>query len=879
MKKLIALMLAVLMVAGLFAGCSDTKPTNGPTNVENKPTQQNPTNGGDQGDVDNNKYYVDYENNMVYAGSANITLNPNTQGGEVGYDVYKGEAGKDYTDPKYYTYHDYTSGMSNLKWSTHTWETSDDSAILSYITSPFYTFYLNSTGDGWSVACEMAAELPVDVTSQYVGQFGIEEGDTLQAWKIALNPNCTWEDGTPINADSYIYSAKELLDGKMMNRRADSLYAGDFVIYGAEAYLKSGLVVTSILDQVGLGKDNLTLGADGVYYYEGAPCKIMVGVANSYWLNGYSLATYVNAYGDQYFGMTYWQNLVDATGEDGYAPLTEETYAWLVDVITGNPAWGETEANFACYVQTDVANPEYSWDGVGFLKTGEYELVMIVTEPIQNPNYYVPYNLSSTYLVYEPLWESCKSWWDGNNNKVEAGSPNAVQVTTNYCTSKETTISYGAYKMSYFELDKQYNLVRNEEWYGYKDNNHLGMYQTDEIEVTVIANHATAMLAFASGEIMGVGLQQEDMETYGSSENLLYTPQSYTTKLTFNTDKAALEARGTQVLYNVNLRKAFSLSIDRAKYCSSLTAGHLPGHGLLNSMYVYDPFTGAAYRDTDAAKEALVKLHGLTYGDAEDAEYGDLDEAYEAITGYNPNEAREIMQKAYEECVADKLYDGSSVIQLELCVYASDEIYVKMFNFLNDALKDACVGTGFEGKLELKMKEDADYYETMYSGNTDIIFSTWGGAAYSPYTMLDQCYCDASDGSGNQMEYGFDTSKYMLTIYVNGHEFVTDLKTWAAWAGNKDVTITSKDGEMTLDRFGAYDAESRSAMFAKMEYAFLSYYATTPIYYRNSVSVFSKKINYATTKYVDLVGYGGIEFITYNYDDAEWEAVRADIKY
>ena len=130
--------------------------------------------------------------------------------------------------------------MNNLKWSTHTWETHDDGTVLDYISNGFYQFELNSTKDGWAIACEMAASLPVDVTADYVGKYGIQEGEKAKALKIALNPDACWEDGTPINADSYIYSYKELIDPKMMNRRADSLYASEFEIYGAKEYLYQG---------------------------------------------------------------------------------------------------------------------------------------------------------------------------------------------------------------------------------------------------------------------------------------------------------------------------------------------------------------------------------------------------------------------------------------------------------------------------------------------------------------------------------------------------------------------------------------------------------------------------------------------------------------
>lgn len=879
MKKFLALLLAVIMVLSLVACGGDTNTTTG----SNTTTGNDTTAGTTAPVVLENNYSVDYSNNSVNAGSVIANLNESEGGGEVGYDVYAGISGKDYTDPEYYTYQDYTGGTTDMKWSTHTWETNEDSAILDYISAGFYTFALNSTKDGWSVVCEMASELPVDVTSEYVGKYGIEEGDTLKAWKIKLNENACWEDGTPINADSYIYSYKELLDPLMKNRRADSVYAGDFQIVGAKNYFYQGQKVFSVINSTD-GENclyafaDLVKGEDG-YYYNAEGQRAAFGLNEAYaWMGG---SNALSAYYDAGYIPTEgcWDVLSAAADANGYAPLTDETIAALL-LFTSSDVWGnETEADLAYYITFEYSYGDASWDDVGIIKTGEYEIVLISTLPIENPNYYVPYNLSGTYLVYESLWESCKSYWDADGNQVTADADNIASITTNYCTNVETTMSFGPYKLSYFELDKQYNLTRNDKWYGYSDGKHLGQYQTDEISVQVIADHATALMAFQAGMIDGVGLQQEDMEKYGSSDYLVYTPESYTTKLTFNTDVEALTSHetGSQVLANANFRKAFSLAIDRNTFCSSYTAGHLPGYGLLNTMYVYDPFSGATYRGTDGAMDALVQLYGLTYG--EDGEYGDLEEAYEAITGYDMTAAKALMAQAYDECVSSGLYDGSSNITLEICVYNSDEIYVKMFNFFNDALKAACVGSGFEGKVELVMKADADYYHTMYSGNTDIIFSTWGGAAYSPYSMLDQVYCDASDGSGNQMEYGFDTTKVMVTINVDGHEVTASLYDWAAWAGAKEITLTSDDGELTLARFGEYDADTRSAMFSKLEYAYLAFYATTPLYYRNSVSIHSQKINYGTDEYVDLVGRGGLQFVTYNYTDTEWAAVAGTLTY
>ena len=126
-----------------------------------------------------------------------VTLEKNEASAQaVSTDQYVGEAGKDYTDEKVYTYNSYTSGInSSLNWDPLSWETNEDSDILSYVSSGFYTFVLNPTKDGYSIAPELAAELPVDVTAEYVGQYGVKEGETAKAWRIALNPDASSPSG------------------------------------------------------------------------------------------------------------------------------------------------------------------------------------------------------------------------------------------------------------------------------------------------------------------------------------------------------------------------------------------------------------------------------------------------------------------------------------------------------------------------------------------------------------------------------------------------------------------------------------------------------------------------------------------------------------
>ena len=798
------------------------------------------------------------DGNTVYAGS--VTTQEGEDGaGELNYNVYKGEEGKDYTDEKVYTYNDYIAGTTNMKWGTVNWETNEDSYVLSKITSGFYNFYLNDTKDGWAIGCDMASELPVDVTSDYVGSYGIEEGDTAKAWKITLNPDACWEDGTPINADSYIYSYQQLLDPIMLNRRADSLYAGDFQIYGAKNYVYQGRTSFNALGES--VEDYLANGGDESQLY--------IDVT-SFW-------NVTAEDGSQYVSITDETPIRDEAVEDENADEAYVSGKYLYETYL---APGASNADSAAdYVGTMQAyEADYSFDNVGIFKTGDYEIVFVTTSPVASPDYYVPYNLSSTYLVYEDLWESCKTYFNSNGDQVDADSDDIASITTNYGTSAETTMSFGPYRLDYFELDKQITFTRNDNWFGYKDGKHTGMYQADNISCQVIAEQSTALLAFLNGEIDNVSLVASDMSTYGSSDYIRYTPQSYTTKLTFNTDLAKTTERGTQILTNLNFRKAFSYAIDRNTFAASYTSAGTAGFGMLNNLYVYDPYTGATYRDSEGAKEALCNLYGMTWG--EDGDYEDLDEAYEAITGYDITYAQSLMQQAYDECTGDGLYDGESSVEIELRVYQSDDTYVQMFNYLNSCLEAACEGTGFEGKVSMKMVVDADYYETNYSGGADMIFTTWGGATYSPWTVLYECYCDASDGSGQQMEYGFDTSAINVVIDVDGATFTQPLQTWALWAdGDVNTVLTSDDGSVTLDAFADYSYDTEAEIYGKLEYALLSYYTTTPLYYRNSGSLVSQKGDYAVTQYVDLVEFGGIEYYTFDYDDTEWEAVKGSLTY
>lgn len=766
--------------------------------------------------------------------------------GEVNTAVFAGEPGKDYTDEKVYTYNDYMGGMGGgLDWNPHTWEVNDDSYIIDRNTIGFYDFAVNEAGDGYSVVPEMAADFPVDVTAEYAGTYGVEEGESAKVFRIALNQAATWENGEKITADDYIYSMQQQLNPKMLNRRADSYYQGEFNVLNAQNYLYAGKMTynafTSLEDA---GDSDVVVDMWGFWGLEGC----------------------VDADGNpipQYVSITDEVMYRDAAVEDeeGDEAWVSGKYLYETYLAAGMPY----ESYATTYLSVATMAKDVTWDDVGLKKVDDYTIDIILEAPISEPSFYVPYHLSGTWLVYKPLYEASKLFYDAAGNAVET-EEEAETVTTTYCKSVDATMGYGPYKLTYYEMDKLITLERNENWYGYSDGRHVGQYQTDIISCQVIVEQATALLAFLAGELDEVALVSADMEKYASSDYIKYTPESYTTKISFNTDYEKLLGHGTnsQVVVIDEFRQAFSYALDRHHFASSFTAAGTAGFGVLNYMYVYDPFTGALYRDSEAAKEALVALNGLTYGEGGD--YDTLDEAYDAMTGYDMAAAQELMKVAYDKAVEAGIYDGTSPVEIEFRVYQNDVTYVQMFTYIEAQMLEAVKGSGYEGKLTMKMTVDPDYYETMYSGGADMIFTTWGGASFDPFGTLARIYCDASDGSGNQMEVGFDTTKIDLTFTVDGQELTFPLQDWAKWANYEVVPAINE----VLGAYADYSYATRCAFYAGMEHCYLSYFVTSPLYYRNAATLASQKVEYPVDTCLQLVNFGGLRYFTYNYDDAAW---------
>ena len=776
-----------------------------------------------------------------------------------------------------YTYHTYASALAT-NWNPHTWEMNSDSAVMAYIETPLVDMTIKDSTTGEYQWIFLAATDIIDVTAEHqddLTKYGcmLPDGATAAdvtegyVYEIKLNPDMCWQDGTPINADTYIYSMKALLDPAMKNYRANNYYSGESAIAGAIDYFYSGS--TAVLEAPDVA--SLVKGEDGVYTTaEGGAVYIALTTGTS-WLGGNSLADYVGAYGDAYFDVAAYESLVALADANGNVALTDESMALLTSVISV-PAWGEGPGYEANYILYEVNYPEVNYDDtVGVYKVDEYTIRYVCDAYYDY--YYFLTSCTSNWIVYEDLYEA---------NKDTTGT----LVTTSYGTSPETTMSYGPYKLVSMQDAKQMVFERNEKYFEYNydaDGNFVGsttsftvdgenveQWIIDKIVIDVMTDDA-AKQAFMKGELDDWTPAADEVINYSTSTQLYKVDETYTMRFFFNCDldnlKAMDESYGNTnsvVLSNENFRKAFSLSIDRADWVSA-TAGYKPAFSVLNSLYFYDVYNDPAsiYRNTDEAMQAIVNLYGVEYG--EGTPYADLKAAHDSINGYNLTEAKNLMALACDELVAAGLYTEGDPIHIRIGYAAGtlDSSQNQQLALFNEYINAAAEGSGF-GPITLEGVGDLpNRYNSVANGEFAIGYGAWGGAAFFPFTMF-RVYCDPSYVDPIHEQGCWDPASETLTLTIDGVEYTM---TWQQWS----VSMTGTGA------FADASNETKLQVLAAMEQAYLEMYYIIPLATSTSCSMLSYKLSYYTEDYNIMYGFGGLRLIRPNYTDAEWTDYVASV--
>ena len=765
------------------------------------------------------------------------------------------------TGPVYnYTYHTSATALGS-NWNPHAWEMDIESDMLDYLTAPFCTMSIDDSLNGVYQWIFVAAESVEDVTAANQGDLTkyavtLPEGQTAEdttsgfVFEIKLNPDMKWENGEAITADDYIYSMKALLDPTMKNYRANLYYAGESAVAGGHEYyysLDEGMYVgyttkyASLADAMAAEEVFIDVwgfwGAEGYVDAEGNECPQYIAVTDE------TLYSADGAGTDEFSGASLYA---------GYGPYLE--------VGGGNESsavvWQINESMGATF------------DVVGCYKVDDYT-IRYVNDVQIDYNYFLT-SLTSNWLVHEEMYEAGKD-------------TSGALVTTNYCTSKDTTMSFGPYRIESLQEGKQLVYVKNENYYLYThnedgtmtavtdflvDGEYVTAYQTDKVVIDVMDPDA-AKQAFLKGQLSDWTPQAEDLLTYATSEQLYKVPETYTMSFFFNTGlenlKAMDESKGNTnsvVLSNRNFRMAFHQAIDRDEYVGA-TEGYVPAYSMLNSLYYYDVYNDptSSYRNSDVAKQAIVNFYGVEYG--EGTPYADLDAAHDSINGYNLTEAQRLMKLACEELVADGLYTEGDPIHIRIgwakgALTSADNQQVAL---MNKYINAAAEGSGF-GPITLEAIGNINNrYDDVPAGEYAIGYGAWGGAAFYPFRNF-QVYCDPDQYTINEAGC-WDPTTETLTLTVEGEEVT---KTWQEWSA-----CMVGSGDMAAKSF-----ETKLQILAAMEEAYMRFVYRIPLASTTLPSMLAFQCSYYTEDYNIMYGFGGLQLMTYNYTDAEWAEFVAE---
>ena len=305
----------------------------------------------------------------------------------------------------------------------HEWEYSTELDIMELTQRGLFDVVYSKDGNAYDVIYELA-EKAEDVTSEYAGneKYGVPADATKGfAYKITLRDNIKWEDGTAINADSFLYSMEKLLDPAMQTYRASTYYQGQYALANANEFYNQDENGTLKFEDIGIIKNDdlsftlvfeLQMPNEYMFYWGFSSYSWLVkediyeanmtdasGLAKTTY--GTSASTYAS-YGP--YKLVEWQ-------EDKVIKLTKNDawYGWGLEEFKGQ------------YQTTDVVYQiidEHSTNVQMFIK-GELDYVLLDATDLATYG-------TSDYIVYLPTSYTYKLSFNTGREALEARSKDGI---------------------------------------------------------------------------------------------------------------------------------------------------------------------------------------------------------------------------------------------------------------------------------------------------------------------------------------------------------------------------------------------------------------------------------------------------------------------
>lgn len=778
--------------------------------------------------------------------------------------------GTGWEDAKMYTMREYTSQMPS-QWCTILSSDNVNNTMESYFTSAFYEFNYKFDANGkivpgaYTVEYSAATKLE-DVTKKYAGKYGLAaDAEKGQAFAMTLRNDLKWDDGTPIKAADFVYTMSQQLSPKYLFATASNYYSGNYVIHNAQNYVKQGQ--SGWFSAVDVAAYGASISSFEGLYFDAKNVKAFESIFKTAdmtkltELKSYFVSNGVNVFDE----------LVQYAG-DKRTPLTQELFDKIKGLFAADgglnssvSGWGWADEEIGYFTVVNYTYPEMDFSKVGyFVGDNEYELVMVIDGTLNpldaegNLTYEAGYYFSNWPLVKKDLWERCED---------QSKTPYA----NSYCTTQEKSASWGPYKLTNYQDQKTYTVSRNDKWFGYGLPQYANQYQTDAIVTEKIEEWDTAWLAFQKGNLDGIGMDVKIAADYRTSKRAYFTPETYTFDLNIQSNATSRTDKRNNLLLNyADFRKAISLSLDRDDYCAKNNPSSQAALGLLNSMYYYDVENGKVYRESIQAKEAILNAYGATKNadgswKVGENTYTDIEDALDATTGYNLTLARQLVENAVAQAKADGKYSDGEEIILTYGIETQTANTDRVKNWFQAAFDNMTKGTSIEGKIKIEyfMFSSATWSEQFADGEYDLCFGAWGNAPFNPAYLL----CETQISDENRYAVKWDPKTVSVTVKAtpdDKHEdgvYTYNLEQWR-------LILQGKDGCPV--NFKNFPIEDQLAALGAVETAILKEYYSIPVFSRYSASLMGYKVDYISYEYNTFMGYGGIRYMTFNYDDTAW---------
>lgn len=353
-------------------------------------------------------------------------------------------------------------------------------------------------------------------------------------------------------------------------------------------------------------------------------------------------------------GLTYTFKLREDAKWSNGEPVTanDYLYAWQRAI---SPDTGSANAYLFFVIKgaEAIASGEAEPDTLGVEVVNDYELKVNLEEPKANFLNYI------THVNYYPQ----------NQAAVEAAGEA-------YGTDSEHFLGNGPFTIEGWSATSlEWTYIKNPEYYGASD------IQTSQVHIDVVKDPNTAVELWEAGEIDVAAISGNLLAEFQDHESLVSFPGVSHSYIEWGISS-------NEALQNENLRKAFSLVIDRQTLTQNiLSGGAEPVKGLVPQNVVFNTVTGEDY----------VK---------EQKDY----------STYDPELAKEYWQKAKEEL-------GTDTVELELLVTDS-EVTKQIGEFIQGQVESNLDGF----KLVLRPLPAKNRFEEMMSFDFDIAIGGWSAS-------------------------------------------------------------------------------------------------------------------------------------------------------